>query len=147
MHKVSGGCHCGNIRVDLELSRPPDTYDPRSCDCDFCRKHSASYVSDAQGSLVIRLQDERDAGWYRQGSGLAECLICRNCGVLVGAVYRSDKQLYATVNVKAVDARVNFGAEQPVSPKSLSASEKIGRWQDIWFSDVEVIATILPAAR
>jgi hypothetical protein len=147
MHIVSGGCHCGNIRVELDLSRPPDSYNPRSCDCDFCRKHSASYVSDAQGSLVIRLKDERDAGWYRQGSGAAECLFCRNCGVLVGAVYRSDQQLHASVNVRAVDARVKFAAEQPVSPQRLSASEKIQRWQDIWFSDVEVIATNLPAAR
>jgi hypothetical protein len=140
MHKVSGGCHCGNILVDLELARTPDTYDPRSCDCDFCRKHSASYVSDAQGSLVIRFKDERDSGRYRQGSGLAECLFCRNCGVLVGALYRSDKQLYATVNVRVIDGRVNFGSEQPVSPKQLSESEKLKRWQEIWFSNVIIVS-------
>lgn len=136
MHKVSGGCHCGNILVELELSRAPETYNPRACDCDFCRKHGATYVSDAQGSLVIRLKREADSGRYHQGSGLAECLLCRNCGVLIGALYQSDTQLYATVNVKAVDARVTFGAEQSVSPKQLSEREKVIRWQQIWFSNV-----------
>jgi hypothetical protein len=136
MHKVSGGCHCGNIRVELELSRTPETYHPRACDCDFCRKHSATYLSDAQGSLVIRLKHEADSGRYHQGSGLAECLLCRNCGVLIGALFQSHTQLYATINVKALDARVTFGAEQCVSPKQLSESEKVKRWQDIWFSNV-----------
>jgi hypothetical protein len=136
MHKLSGGCHCGNIQVELELSGTPDTFHPRACDCDFCRKHSATYVSDAQGSLVIRLKHEADSGRYHQGSGLAECLLCRNCGVLIGALYQSDTLLYATVNVKAVDAGVTFGAEQPVSPKQLSQSEKVKRWRDLWFSNV-----------
>jgi hypothetical protein len=139
MHKVNGGCHCGNIRVDIELARVPGTYIPRACDCDFCRKHGASYVSDPQGSLLIRIRDERQSGSYRQGSGLAEFLHCRNCGVLVGALYRSDGRLYAAVNAQAVDARVPFGAEQPVSPKKLSDSEKMGRWQDVWFSNVSVV--------
>jgi hypothetical protein len=139
MHKVNGGCHCGNIRLHIEFARAPDTYNPRACDCEFCRKHGASYVSDAQGSLLIRIKDERDVGRYRQGSGLADCLLCRNCGVVVGALYRRDGRVYATVNAKVVDTGVNFGAEQPVSPKRLSDSEKVERWLDIWFSNVSVV--------
>jgi hypothetical protein len=139
MHKLSGGCHCGNILVDMELARTPNTYNPRSCDCEFCRKHCASYVSDPQGSLIIRIKDERESARYHQGSGLAECLVCRNCGVLVGALYASDKQRYATVNVNVVDARATFGAEQPVSPKKLSESERVKRWQEIWFPNIDVV--------
>ena len=139
MYRVSGGCHCGNILVDLEFVRATDTYNPRACDCDFCRKHCASYVSDAQGSLLIRIKDERQSGKYHQGSGIAECLFCTTCGVLVGALYRDDARLYAAVNVKVVDGRTKFGAEQPVSPKTLSDSEKVKRWQDIWFSNVRIV--------
>jgi hypothetical protein len=138
MHRVSGGCHCGNILIDLELARTPREYNPRACDCDFCRKHCAAYVSDPQGSLFIRIKDERDSGKYRQGSGRAECLLCRNCGVLVGALYRSDGRLHGAVNVKAIAVRTSFGAEQPVSPKKLSESEKVKRWREIWFSNVNV---------
>jgi hypothetical protein len=138
MHMVSGGCHCGNILVDLELASAPSAYSPRACDCDFCRKHGAAYVSDAQGSLRIRIEDERECAKYRQGSGIADCLVCRNCGVLVGACCWSDGRLYAAVNAKVLDDRAIFAPEQRVSPKKLSESEKVARWKDIWFANVSV---------
>jgi hypothetical protein len=139
MHKASGGCHCGNIRVDLELTRAPGTYIPRACDCDFCRKHGAAYVSDAHGSVLIRIKDPGKSGKYRQGSGLAEFLLCKNCGVLVGVLHRGEHGLYAAVNVNATDVRTDFGTEQPVSPKNLSGSEKTQRWQEIWFANVKLV--------
>jgi hypothetical protein len=76
---------------------------------------------------------------YRQGSGIAEMLVCRICGVLVGACFRSEGQVYATVNVKAVDAGTTFGLEQPVSPKQLSGGEKEDRWRRLWFSAVRLV--------
>jgi len=140
MHTLSGGCHCGSIRVELALPQPPDTYHPRACDCEFCRKHGAAYVSDPQGSLRIRIADAQHAGRYRQGSGVAELLLCRNCGVLVGALYRADARLYGAVNARVIQPGASFGSEQPVSPRTLTASDKVRRWQDIWFADVSIVA-------
>ena len=137
-YELSGGCHCGNIFMAVVLPRPPSTYNPRTCDCDYCRKHGASYVSDAQGSLVIRCRDERDLGRYRQGGGLAEFLLCKNCGVLVGVLYRGDNRLYSAVNVNAINPPEGFGAKLTVSPKKLSGSEKTQRWQEIWFAHVDL---------
>jgi hypothetical protein len=136
MHQVSGGCHCGSILVQLRLLQAPMTYSPRACDCDFCRKHGAAYVSDPEGSLDIRIKAEGDGRTYRQGSGLAELLFCGNCGVLIGALYRDEGRVYATVNVKVVDGPTAFGAEQPVSPKNLAGTDKVKRWQDLWFANV-----------
>jgi hypothetical protein len=141
MYSVSGGCHCGNILVELEFAGTPNAFNPRACDCDFCRKHCAAYVSDAKGSLRIRIKDERAEGRYRQGSGQAEFLLCRTCGVLVGVLYQSDGGTYAAVNVRIVDVRTDFGVDVPVSPRKLSESEKVQRWQDIWFSNVNVRST------
>jgi hypothetical protein len=124
--------------VDLEMPREPGTYHPRACDCDFCRKHGAAYVSDPQGSLAIRIRDALNTGYYRQGSGLAECLFCRSCGVLVGVLYREDARVYGAINAKIVEAGTAFGVEQTASPKALSDSQKTRRWQDIWFSKVTV---------
>jgi hypothetical protein len=138
---MSGGCHCGNIVVDFELTRALDTYNPRACDCDFCRKHGAAYLSDAMGSLLIRIKDARASAKYRQGSKQAEFLLCSNCGVLVGILHQGDDRLYGTLNVKALDDAAHFGAEQQVSPKKLSGTDKVKRWQDIWFSKVEVVNT------
>jgi hypothetical protein len=138
MHTLSGGCHCGNIGLELELTRRSDTYNPRACDCDFCRKHGAAYVSDPQGSLAIHIRDPQQIGKYRQGSGQAEFLVCQVCGVLAAVLYGSEGRLHAAVNAKAVEAKTGFGPEQPVSPKTLSAGDKAKRWQDVWFSKVAV---------
>lgn len=138
MHKVGGGCHCGNVRVDLQLAREPGAYHPRACDCSFCRKHGAAYVSDPEGSLSIRVQDARDMGTYSQGSGVAECIFCNRCGVLIGALYRSEGRIWGTVNAKIIEGPTSFDTEQCVSPKALSADEKQKRWQDIWFRNVTI---------
>jgi hypothetical protein len=139
MHKVSGGCHCGNIVAEMELSTAPDKCHPRACDCDFCRKHGAAYVSDPKGSLILRIKDARESGAYRQGSGQAEFLLCRTCGVLVAVVVRCDGRVHATVNVKALAGAATFADERTVSPQKLSADEKLNRWQDVWFSSVEIL--------
>jgi hypothetical protein len=137
MTRLSGACHCGNIILRLELSRAPGAYKPRACDCSFCTKHGAAYISDPQGSLHIQIANERASRIYRQGSGAAECLLCANCGVLVGVLYRDAAQVYAAVNVKAVDALPEgFGVEQAVSPKDLPGSDRITRWKSIWFPTV-----------
>ena len=136
MNRVWATCHCGNIRVEAQLAGAPATYRPRACDCDFCRKHAAAYVSDARGSMHVHIKDEREAGKYRQGSGQAQLLLCRQCGVLVAALFSHDGRLHGAVNARAVDARTQFGPEQPVSPQKLAAGEKVRRWQDLWFPDV-----------
>jgi len=140
MHAVSGGCHCGNLLVTVGLSGPPDTYQPRACDCDFCRKHAAAYLSDPHGSLLIRMGDAREVARYRQGSGLAEMLLCRNCGVLIAALYQDERLLYGVVNAKVLDGWQLFRAPQAVSPKTLSGDEKVSRWRKIWFAEVTVVA-------
>jgi hypothetical protein len=137
VHRLSGGCHCDSIRVELELTRSPDSYHPRACDCDFCRKHVAAWISDPEGRVRIRSERERHS-IYRQGSGQAELLLCGRCGVVVAVLYRHEKRLYAAINVRAIDGGAGFAAEQPVSPKTLSGQQKAERWQDIWFANVTI---------
>jgi hypothetical protein len=136
MHEIKGGCYCGNIRLSASFSQEPSAYSPRACDCDFCRKHVAAYVSDPRGSLRIRISDEQQVNWFRQGSNTAEMLLCRTCGVMVGAVYREGDRIFATLNVRSLDSQLAFGAEQSVSPKLLPQDQKVRRWRDIWFPDV-----------
>jgi hypothetical protein len=95
-------------------------------------------VSDPLGSLCIRIGNEREVSRYHQGSGTAEMLLCRTCGVMVAALYRDADEVFGTVNVRALDSRADFGAEVAVSPKVLSAQEKVTRWRGIWFGNVSV---------
>lgn len=137
-YRINGGCHCGNIHVEVELPRAPSAYHPRVCDCDFCRKHGAAYISDPQGAVRIQVKDAQQLGRYRQGSGIAECLICRNCGVLVGVVYDDNGRLYAGINSKVIDGNPGFAEEVPVSPKTLPDDKKVERWKGLWFADVSI---------
>ena len=136
MPDISGGCYCGNIRLNASFSKELSAYNPRACDCDFCEKHAAAYVSDPGGSLRIQIRNELEVSRFRQGSNTAEMLICRLCGVLVGAVYLHSDRIFGTLNLKALDSREAFGPQLPVSPKRLSADLKTQRWRDLWFPDV-----------
>lgn len=133
--------------MELELTRSPDTYRPRACDCDFCRKHAAAWISDREGSARIRIAHEGQALTYRQGSGQAELLMCGNCGILVAALYRSAERLHAAINARIFAGAAALGSEQPVSPKTLSGRQKAERWQDIWFSDVTLEGIALNPAK
>lgn len=135
-HTLHGSCHCRCIRVDVTLPRATASYTPRACDCSFCRKHGASYVSDPTGTLRIHLHDSNALGRYRQGNGLAEFLLCKTCGVLVGVAYEEDGQTFATLNSLVIDGGASFLAPTAVSPQTLGADAKIARWKAFWFADV-----------
>ena len=137
MFEVGGECHCGNIRIQLGLLEMPGSYNPRVCNCDFCVKHDAAYISDARGYLRLQIADPQQSSTFRQGDELAEMLLCSRCGSLVGATYRDNGQTFATVNVRLIRGTA-FGAEQPVSPKNLSSGEKVLRWTKLWFRDVRI---------
>ena len=138
MLDLKGGCHCGNIKVEVGLSRPPGAYNPRACDCDFCMKHGAAYLSDRDGALRIRIKDARLLSKYRQGSGQAEFLVCANCGVLVAVSYKDAGRTVAAVNSQAIEG-VRFGEKTTASPKKLGPEDKTKRWKDLWFQDVSLV--------
>lgn len=122
--------------MTVELTALPSACHPRACDCDFCIKHGAAYISDPDGCLRIRIKERELLRFYRQGSATAECLICGNCGVLVGVIYQSEGKTFGTLNVGAVDRNAEFGERTLVSPRLLSANEKVERWKRLWFGDV-----------
>jgi hypothetical protein len=136
-HSLAGGCHCGAVRFALTLTRPPASYQPRACDCEFCTKHGAAYVSDPAGTLELHVSDPRLLARYRQGSGTAQMLLCRQCGVLVGALYEQPDDCYGVVNAQALEG-VSFGARHTVSPRTLSAPDKERRWRELWFPNVRL---------
>ena len=75
---------------------------------------------------------------YRQGSKIADFLICKNCGVLVGVCYEEQGCIYGSVNTKAIQGGNDFGESQIISPKQLTDVERIKRWKELWFSNVKI---------
>ena len=127
-----GGCHCGGLRWTLDSAQSLAGFTPRACDCDFCTRHRAAWISDPEGSLQVR-----DTGHhlhrYRQGSGQAQFLLCDHCGVLVAVVcIGDDGRLRGAVNRNSFDERDQLVAEVTASPQQLAPGEKMARWSQLW---------------
>ena len=75
--KVSGGCHCGEVRFSAQTRQSPEILD---CNCSICRRtgylhliipHADFTLESGSGSLTS----------YRFGTRQAEHLFCNQCGI------------------------------------------------------------------
>jgi hypothetical protein len=132
-----GGCHCGNLRVRLSLIRPPQEYTLRSCSCSFCRAHGTKTVSDPLGLFEAWAKDWSLVELYRFGSRTADYLICRHCGVYIGAVCKTNNGLRAVVNTNALADRAEF-SQVPVQPNydGEATTERLERRTANWMPTV-----------
>lgn len=136
---LQGSCHCAGIGISFTTARHRSDFNPRACDCTFCSKHGAAYISDPLGSLCIRLSAGEKLLEYRQGSGSASFLLCRVCGVCVGTIFTEVTGTYGAINARCIDMAERFGRILPASPQNLSTSEKISRWRELWIPEVRFI--------
>ena len=136
---MHGGCHCGAVRIEFSASQAPESLNPRACDCDFCQKHGAAYVSDTAGQLCIIAADPNALRLYRQGSMSALFQLCSRCGVLLAVTFEHDDRVYGAINARCLEEHERFGATVAVSPQQLSAAEKVDRWRQVWIPDVRAV--------
>ena len=134
---LRGSCHCGQLRVAFSTSQDPATIHPRACDCSFCRKHGAAYISDPAGQLTVSESHSGTLDRYRQGSDTADFLICGRCGVLVAVTFEHESRIYGAANAGCLDGHTGLGSWATVSPEGLRPSEKASRWLKLWVPDVE----------
>ena len=113
MGEHRGGCHCGNISLGLRLSQAPAETRLRACSCSFCRAHNTCTTSDPKGSVEIRAADWFLVERYRFGTGTAQFLICRRCGVYVGAIGETAAGTRAVINTNCLEDRAAF-TQQPI---------------------------------
>jgi hypothetical protein len=104
----AGGCHCGNIRVHLRLSRMPEDNSLRACTCSFCRSHSPRIVADPKGIFEVWADNWSMVENYRFGTRTCDFLICRHCGVFIAAIAETMVGTCAVVNVNCLSDRDRF---------------------------------------
>lgn len=137
---LTGSCHCGRLRVEFSTDLDPAGIVPRACDCSFCQKHGAAYISDPAGRLSVLQGRAGGLLEYRQGSNVARFLICGDCGVLVAVIFEHDSRLYGAANARCLDGHAALGDPVTASPQTLTPEEKVSRWLEAWVPDV-VLAT------
>lgn len=136
-HALTGGCRCGKVSLEVNLTSEPKRYNPRACDCSFCREHDAAYVSDPNGSVVVQTGAMSNLEFVRQGNKLAEFIFCAVCKQLLGVRWHQR----GSVNARGLFDKASFGKEISASPKHLSAKQKTTRWGELWFPEFVVVTT------
>lgn len=143
MTTMRGSCHCGQITLAFSTFKNPSDLQPRACDCSFCRKHGAAYISDPNGKLSITFDHADALKRYQQGSSTAQFLMCHRCGVLMSVVFDHESRLYGAVNAACLDGETGLGDALTASPQWLSTEEKVSRWSTLWIPDVALITRAL----
>ena len=95
-------CHCGALSACYRTVLPTSDWNIRACQCSFCRAHAALSTSDPAGLLAYSCSQPELLQRYRFGTGSAEFLICRVCGVYLGAQIMSDRKRFGILNVRAL---------------------------------------------
>ena len=133
MHRFEGGCHCGNLSYVFEASAPLETLGLRADMCSFCRAHGARNTSDPNGKIVLGVRDAALLERYRFALKTADFLICRRCGVYIGALMEDGGKGWFTVNVNTL--REPPPLDAPIMPRDFAAEDlpaRIARRKQSW---------------
>lgn len=108
MIEVSGGCHCGAVRFRAQMPDPP--IPALDCNCSVCAKTGFLHIIVPHHEF--ELVTGRDAlTSYRFGTGAAEHLFCKTCGVKSFYQPRSHPDAWS-VNANCLDQSVTLAAEK-----------------------------------
>jgi hypothetical protein len=133
IHRYEGGCHCGNLAYVFAASVPIETLGLRADMCGFCRAHGARNTSDPSGTIRIVARDGSLLERYRFGLKTADFLLCRRCGVYIGALLEDGGRGWFTVNANTFKAPP--GLDFPAAPHDFDAEdapERIARRKRNW---------------
>jgi hypothetical protein len=128
-----GGCHCGAIEFTYESRLTPRRWAVRACQCTFCRGHGALTTSDPNGTVRFRYLSPDRLRRYRFALRTSDFLICRECGIYVGAVMLTGAGAVAVVNLNALRERPRGLAEaKPMNYRSESLELRRKRRREHW---------------
>jgi hypothetical protein len=98
----AGQCHCGALQVQYQTGILPASWTLRACQCSFCQIHAMLSTSDPAGSLAFQAVQDSALQRYRFGSQSADFLVCRVCGVYIGAICTGAPGRFGIVNVRTL---------------------------------------------
>ena len=104
----------------------------RACQCSFCRAHGALSTSDPRGALEFRADAPRRLERYRFGLRTADFLLCRDCGVYIGAVLAATEGRFGIINVNALGGGVCPPAAQPADYDAEDGTARVARRVSRW---------------
>lgn len=97
--RVEGGCHCGAVRFTTEVRQAVELLD---CNCSICSLTGFLHLIVPHADFDL-LRGRESLTSYRFGTGAAEHLFCRTCGVKSFYQPRSHPEAWS-VNFHALEA-------------------------------------------
>lgn len=135
----AGSCHCGAIGFTYRTAIDPARWSVRACQCSFCRAHDALSISDPAGEIAFTVSEPASLQKYRFGLRTADFLLCRECGVYIGALIETAGKAFGIVNLHAFqNAPKNLAAGAPVSYDAEDIEVRITRREQRWTPVVEL---------
>ena len=129
----AGRCHCGAIGYRYTVSTPPADWAIRACQCRFCRSHDALSTSDPSGTIEFAAARPDQLQRYRFGLGTADFLLCRQCGVYIGAVIETPKGRFGIINTHALaDPQPLMAERAAISYDGEDTGGRIARREERW---------------
>ena len=133
MQTYAGRCHCGAIGFYYRTGLAPSRWSIRACQCRFCRAHDALSTSDPGGELQFESTAAETLRRYRFAMKTADFLLCRNCGVYIGASIETPNGRFGIINTHALAAiPEDIAAVQPISYDSEEKSGRVNRRESRW---------------
>src|SRR5688572_5633834 len=104
MIEAKGGCHCGAVRFTARLPEPPVPALDRNCS--ICRMSGFTHIMVPHGNFRLEF-GEAALTSYRFGTGAAEHLFCKRCGIKSFYQPRSHSESWS-VNASCLDEHVEL---------------------------------------
>lgn len=128
-----GSCHCGAVGFQFASRLPPAQWSVRACQCRFCRAHDAISSSDPAGELAFRYTEPTQLQRYRFALQTADFLLCRRCGVYIGAVIDTPHGNFGIINTHALQQQpTDLPAATPISYASEDSASRVSRRAERW---------------
>ena len=114
---ISGGCHCRAVRFEAEVAAEVELLD---CNCSICAMTGFRHLIVPHGDFRL-ISGEAALTHYRFGTGAADHLFCKVCGVKSFYQPRSHPDAWS----------LNFNALDDVSGLAATARSFDGRnWEE-----------------
>lgn len=95
---LSGGCHCGAVRFDVQVSAMPVIVE---CNCSICSKSGYLHLIVPKSCFRL-LSGEQSITTYRFNTGVARHTFCKVCGIKAFYTPRSNPGSIS-VNFRCLD--------------------------------------------
>ena len=133
MSSYSGKCHCGSIGYRYSTELPPPQWSVRACQCTFCRAHDALSTSDPEGHIEFNGNNAGTLQRYRFGLRTADFLLCRECGVYIGAVIKTDNGMWGIINTHTLtNIPGDIADVAPIDYDGENTGSRVSRREDRW---------------